>query len=59
MRAHRRIAKHYQKYDGRLSFTTDGWIALNHKAFIAVTVHLEQQGEVLALLLDVIEVSRV
>ena len=44
-----------------MNFATDAWTALNHKAFIAVTVHLEQQeqGEALAFLLDIIEVPRV
>ena len=42
-----------------MNFTTDAWTALNHKAFIAVTVHLEQQGEALAFPLDIIEVPRV
>lgn len=37
----------------------DAWMAPNHKAFVAVTIHLEQQGEVLVLLLDIVEVSKV
>ena len=37
----------------------DVWTAHNHKAFMAVTVHLEQQGEALVLLLDIVEVSKV
>ena len=42
-----------------MNFATDAWTAPNHKAFIAVTVHLEQQGEALAFPLDIIEVPRV
>ena len=42
-----------------MNFATDAWTALNHKAFIAVTVHLEQQGEALAFPLNIIEVPRV
>lgn len=37
----------------------DAWMAPNHKAFVAVTVHLECDGVLLALLLDIVEVPRV
>ena len=37
----------------------DVWMAPNHKAFVAVTIHLEQQGEVLVLPLDIVEVSKI
>ena len=33
--------------------------ALNHRAFVAVTVHLEQDGAPLCLVLDVVEVAEV
>lgn len=39
------------------SFGTDGWTSPNHKAFVAVTVHFEREGEPITLLLDIIEVS--
>ncbi len=29
----------------------------NHKAFVAVTVHLEQDGQPISLLLDIIELA--
>ena len=58
-KAHEKRSQHYQNYNGKLNFTTDAWMALNHRAFIAITVHLEQQGVPLALPLDIIEVSRV
>lgn len=45
-----------QDYDGTLSFGTDAWTSPNHKAYVAVTVHLEQDGLPLCLLLDVVEV---
>ena len=48
--------KTYQKYDGKLSFATDAWTAPNHKVFVAVTVHLEHQGQPLVLPLDIVEV---
>ncbi|KIM68757.1 hypothetical protein SCLCIDRAFT_104987, partial [Scleroderma citrinum Foug A] len=58
-KAHEKRSQHYQNYNGKLNFATDAWMALNHRAFITITVHLEQQGVPLALPLDIIEVSRV
>ena len=46
-----------KNYDGRLSFATDTWTSPNQRAFIAITVHLEHEGEPLLMLLDVVEVS--
>jgi len=40
-----------------LSFGTDAWTSPNSKAYIAVTVHLEQKGVPLCMLLDIIEVA--
>ncbi|KAG1857367.1 hypothetical protein DFJ58DRAFT_659107, partial [Suillus subalutaceus] len=54
-----RIAKMLQEYNGQLSFATDRWTSPNHKAFIAVSVHLEHDGEPLAMILDIVEVSEV
>jgi len=39
---------------GKLSFATDAWTSPNHKAFVAITVHLEHEGK--PLLLDLVEV---
>jgi len=41
-----------------LSFATDAWTSPNHKAYVAITVHLEQNGEPLAMLLDLVEVPK-
>lgn len=41
---------------GALSFATDTWSSLNHKAYIAVTVHFEQDGIPILMLLDIVEV---
>jgi hypothetical protein len=41
-----------------LSFATDAWTSLNHKAYMAITVHLEQNGKPLAMLLDIVEVPK-
>lgn len=40
-----------------MSFGTDAWTSPNHKAYVAVTVHLERDGVVLCLLLDIVEVA--
>ncbi|KAG1745709.1 hypothetical protein EDB19DRAFT_1578893, partial [Suillus lakei] len=47
------------EYDGELNFATDAWTSPNHKAFVAVFVHLEHQGKPLAMVLDVVEVAQV
>jgi hypothetical protein len=41
-----------------LSFGTDTWTSPNHKAFVAFTVHLEDNREPLAMLLDIVEVPK-
>ena len=37
---------------------TDTWTSPNHKAFVAVTVHFEIKGELICLLLDIVEVAK-
>ena len=49
----------YQDYDGDLNFATDAWMSPNHKTYIAVSAHLEWNGELLILILDIIEVAKV
>jgi hypothetical protein len=44
-----------QDHPGRLHFATDCWTSPNHRAFVAWTVHLAFRGEMLAFLLDIIE----
>ncbi|KIK72754.1 hypothetical protein PAXRUDRAFT_179977, partial [Paxillus rubicundulus Ve08.2h10] len=53
------IAKMLEEYDGKVNFTTDAWMAPNHRAFIAFSIHLEHKGELLTMPLDIIEVARV
>jgi hypothetical protein len=36
----------------------DAWTSLNHKAFIAVSVHFVQDGQPFSLVLDVVEVAK-
>ncbi|KAG0698044.1 hypothetical protein DFH29DRAFT_810877, partial [Suillus ampliporus] len=55
----KRIARMLRDYDGDLNFATDVWTSPNHKAFVAVSVHLEHEGQPLAMLLDIVEVAKV
>ncbi|KAI0037893.1 hypothetical protein FA95DRAFT_1476650, partial [Auriscalpium vulgare] len=56
--ARRRIAKMLQEYEGALSFATDAWSSPNHRAFIAISVHFELDGQPMCIILDVVEVAR-
>ena len=51
------IAKMLQEHEGTLSFATDAWRLPNHKAFIAVMVHFENNGVLICMILDVVEVA--
>jgi hypothetical protein len=51
------IEQTYQEHDGALSFGTDAWTSPNHKAYVAITVHFEQNGVPICLLLDVVQVA--
>ena len=53
-----RLTYPIQEHDGTLSFGTDAWTSPNHKAYIAVAVHFEQNGVLMCLLLDLIEVAK-
>jgi hypothetical protein len=44
--------------DGCLNFATDAWTSLNGRAYIAITVHLEIQGNAESMLLDIVECAR-
>ena len=46
----------YQEYKGSLNFATDAWTSSNHKAYVAVTVHFQKDGVLVAMLLDLVEV---
>ena len=47
-----------QNYDGSLSFATDAWTLPNHKAYVAVTVHFEEKGIPVSMLLDIVDVAK-
>lgn len=55
--ARRRIANMLREHEGSLSFATDAWTSPNHKAFVAVTVHFENDGVPVCMILDVVEVA--
>ena len=47
-----------QEHKGALSFAMDAWTSPNHKAYIAVTVHFENEGMPVSMLLDVVELAQ-
>jgi hypothetical protein len=42
-----------------INFTTDAWTSPNHRAYIALCIHLEQKGRPFSMVLDIIEVAEV
>lgn len=48
-----------KEYNGELNFATDAWTSPNHRAYVAITVHLAWEGKPLVLVLDFIEVAEV
>ena len=46
-------------HDGHLNFTTDAWTSPNHRAYVAICVHLEYKGSPLLTVLDIMEVAEV
>ena len=49
----------YQEHPGHIHFTTNAWTSQNHRAFVAWTVHLHHEGNLLVFILDIIEVPEV
>ena len=47
-----------KKYEGALSFATDAWTFPNHKAYVAITIHFEHEGNSIAMLLDLVEIAK-
>jgi hypothetical protein len=37
----------------------DTWTFPNHRAFVALTIHLEQKGQPLCIVLDIIELAKI
>jgi hypothetical protein len=40
-----------------MNFATDAWTSPNYKAYVAVTVHYENAGVPISMLLDLVEVA--
>ncbi|KAJ7437456.1 hypothetical protein B0H11DRAFT_1653756, partial [Mycena galericulata] len=51
-----RIRDRLDDRDGCVSLATDAWTSPNHRAFVAVTGHWEENGEKVDCLLDFVEV---
>ncbi|KAG1730979.1 uncharacterized protein EDB91DRAFT_1239010 [Suillus paluster] len=45
-----------QNYDSELNFATDTWTSPNHRAYVAISVHLQHEGQPLSIILDIVEV---
>jgi len=45
-----------KEHSGTLSFATDAWSSPNHKAYVAVTIHFEQDGVPVSILLNIVEI---
>lgn len=41
-----------------MSFATDAWTSPNQRAYVAITVHFQHNGEPISLLLDIVEVAQ-
>jgi hypothetical protein len=47
-----------ETYDGCLNFATDAWTSPNGRAFVALTVHFEEEGTAVSTLLDIVELAQ-
>jgi hypothetical protein len=41
-----------------LNFATDAWTSPNHRAYVAVTIHFEEKGLPVSMLLDIVQVAQ-
>ena len=48
----------HQDYKGKLSFATDAWTSSNHKSFVVVTIHFKKNGAPIAMLLNLVQVTK-
>ena len=46
-------------FEGHINITTDAWTSPNHCAYAAICIHMEQKGQPLSMLLDIIKVAKV
>ncbi|TFK61241.1 hypothetical protein BDN72DRAFT_732656, partial [Pluteus cervinus] len=52
-----RIAKMLQE-SGQVSFQIDAWTSPNHKAYVGITASFEVAGEIMTIVLDIVEVAK-
>ncbi|KIK77468.1 hypothetical protein PAXRUDRAFT_166731, partial [Paxillus rubicundulus Ve08.2h10] len=43
---------------GQLDFIMDTWMSPNHRAYVAVGIHLEHEVQPLSMILDIVEVAK-
>ncbi|TFK73078.1 hypothetical protein BDN72DRAFT_791600, partial [Pluteus cervinus] len=53
-----RLAKMLRDLPGKISFEADGWTSPNHKAFIGITARFEQDGVLVQVILDIVELPK-
>ncbi|KAG2134705.1 hypothetical protein BD769DRAFT_1291985, partial [Suillus cothurnatus] len=58
VKTQKHILNMLQNYEGKLNFATHAWTSPNHRAYVALSVHLEHEGQGLAMILDIIEVAK-
>ncbi|PBK98849.1 hypothetical protein ARMGADRAFT_921097, partial [Armillaria gallica] len=51
---HQHISEMLQEHEGDLHFATDAWTSPNYRPYVAVTVHFEDKGKPVSLLLDIV-----
>lgn len=49
----------HKSHASNLSFAVDCWTSLNHKAYFGVTVHFHNNGRLIQMLLDLVELLKV
>ncbi|KAF7322202.1 hypothetical protein MKEN_00744700 [Mycena kentingensis (nom. inval.)] len=54
----RRLKRRLMERDGQVGLATDAWTSPNHRAFVAVTAHWEEDGKKVDCLLDFVEVPQ-
>ena len=56
---HEQVAKMLEDYEGDISFAMDAWTSPNHYVYVALTAHLEAQGQPISIVLDIVEIPKV
>ncbi|KAI6102132.1 hypothetical protein F5141DRAFT_992485, partial [Pisolithus sp. B1] len=51
-----KLQRNLKTYEGKLNFATDAWTSPNHRSFVVITVHLEENGKLQNFPLNVVKV---